>query len=128
MATVIGRLERRDFSRITLKRPARIESDAAQAACELADVSLRGALVKVSRAFPAQVGRHVTLVILLDHGAAAIRMRGTVAHRDDTTLGLRCAEVDLEGLGHLRRLLEVNLGEEALLHRELEALLAARAR
>lgn len=128
MATVIGKLERREFSRIALKRPARIETEAAQAACELQDLSLRGALVKVSKAFPAGVGRHATLVILLDHGAAAIRMRGTVVHRDDATLGLRCAEVDLEGLGHLRRLLEVNLGEERLLHRELEALLASRAR
>jgi hypothetical protein len=128
MATVMEKAERRDFSRIALKRPARVEADGAQAACELQDVSLRGALVRVSRTFAAPVGRPVTLVILLDHGAAAIRMRGTVAHRDDATLGLRCRDVDLEGLTHLRRILEVNLGEERLLHRELEALVASRSR
>jgi hypothetical protein len=128
MATVIAKVERRDFSRIALKRPARLETGGAQAACELQDVSLRGALVRVHRDFAAPAGRPATLVILLDHGAAAIRMRGTVAHRDDETLGLRCREVDLEGLTHLRRILEVNLGEERLLQRELEALLASRAR
>jgi len=128
MATVIAKLERRDFSRIALKRPARLEADGAQIACQLQDVSLRGALVRLPGAFAAAVGRPATLVILLDHGAAAIRMRGTVAHRDHDTLGLRCREVDLEGLTHLRRILEVNLGEERLLQRELEALLASRAR
>lgn len=128
MASVIAKLERRDFSRIALKRPARLEADGARSACELQDVSLRGALLRVPRAFAAPVGRAATLVILLDHGAAAIRMRGTVAHRDEETLGLRCREVDLEGLTHLRRILEVNLGEERLLQRELEALLASRAR
>jgi len=122
MATVMGNTERRDFSRIALRRPALLEADGQQATCELVDLSLRGALVKVSRGFAAPRGRAATLVILLSPATEPIRMRGTVAHRDAETLGLCCREVDLDGLAHLRRMLEVNLGEERLLQRELEAL------
>ncbi len=128
MAMVTGKVERRDFSRIALRRPALLESEGKQATGQVVDVSLRGALVKVSRGFAAPRGRAVALSIHLDAGDAVIRMRGTVAHRDEHTLGLSCREVELEGLTHLRRMLEVNLGEERLVRSELAALVASRAR
>jgi hypothetical protein len=40
---------------------------------------------------------------------------------------VRCRETDLEGIMHLRRLLEVNLADDRLLHRELGALIAAQS-
>jgi hypothetical protein len=128
MGRAVNRQERRDFSRIPLDRPARLEVDGTWLDCTLVDVSLRGALVRVPRA-PASVGagHACLLVILLDDGAAAIRMRGAVVHRAGPALGVRCRETDLEGIMHLRRLLEVNLADDRLLHRELGALIAAQS-
>ena len=37
-------------------------------------------------------------------------------------LGLRCVDIDLDSITHLRRLVELNLGETELLERELSAL------
>ena len=118
--------ERRRFSRITFHRPAELDLRRAQVKGELLDVSLKGALVQVPHGSDAEVGQPCALVIRLDAGDAAIRMAGVVAHRRGTLLGFRCDAIDLESIAHLRRLVELNLGDEALLHRELAALVEAR--
>ena len=127
MAKVTTSHERRQFSRIALHRPALIEVSGARTAAELLDISLRGALVHVPSSFGGAVGAPCTLTIRLDHGAAFIRMVGTIAHRDAQAVGLRCREVDLDSATHLRRVVEMNLGDERLLDRELSALVATRA-
>ena len=37
-------------------------------------------------------------------------------------LGFVCRHIDLDSISHLRRLVELNLGDESLLERELAAL------
>jgi len=124
MATMERTEERRDFSRIPLERRAQIEIDGARIPCALVDISLRGALVRVPHSLSVQVGRAAVLDVMLDDLAPWLRMRGVVAHRAGNALGLRCREVDQEGMAHLRRLLEMNLGDERMLRRELGALVA----
>ncbi len=116
--------ERRRFSRITFHRPAQLSVDAGQVICEVVDVSLKGALVQVPLSFKGGGGDHCSLLIRLDAGDAVIRMDGEVAHREGTFAGIRCTEIDLESIAHLRRLVELNLGDEAMLNRELSALVA----
>lgn len=118
--------ERRRFSRIPFHRPVRLDVGGGQATGELLDVSLKGALVEVPRGLDAPVGRPCSLAIRLDAGGAAIRMDGEIAHRRGMLLGVRCREIDLESIAHLRRLVELNTGDEELLHRELTALIAER--
>jgi hypothetical protein len=126
MAQVLTKTERREFSRIALHRPALIEVAGQATACELLDISLRGALIQAPPAFGAAVGAPCTLTIRLDHGAVTIRMEGTIAHRDSYCVGVRSRVVDLDSATHLRRVLELNLGDERLLERELTALIANR--
>ena len=126
MATVVTKEERRDFSRIALHRPATIEVGGIKVPCALVDISLCGALVRVPHTLLAVQEQSCTLVVKLDHGIETIRMRGVIAHRREDTIGIRCREVDLDGIAHLRRLLEVNLGDDVLLHRELAALVRRR--
>lgn len=118
--------ERRRFSRIAFHRPAELDLRRERVKGELLDVSLKGALVEVPHASEADVGQPCALVIRLDAGDSAIRMDGVVAHRRGMQLGFRCDSIDLESIAHLRRLVELNLGDEALLHRELAALVEAR--
>lgn len=114
--------ERRRFSRISFHRPAEIQAGPERASCELLDVSLRGALVDAPHDFRAAAGGACELTIWLDAGDVAIRMQGEIAHREGTQLGVRCTEIDLDSIAHLRRLVELNLGDEDLLRRELSAL------
>jgi hypothetical protein len=114
--------ERRRFSRITFHRPAQLASEAERASCELLDVSLKGALAEAPATYRGRVGQACALTIWLDAGDAIIRMDGEIAHREGAQVGIRCTGIDLESIAHLRRLVELNLGDEDLLHRELSAL------
>jgi hypothetical protein len=114
--------ERRRFSRIAFHRPAEIESLGETASCELLDVSLKGALVEVPATFVGPRGKPCVLTVRLDAGDALVRMEGEIIHREGATLGLRCTGIDLDSIAHLRRIVELNLGDEDLLHRELSAL------
>jgi hypothetical protein len=118
--------ERRRFSRIAFHRPAELESRGGRATCEVLDVSLKGALLEVPHGFRGESGHPCALTIRLDAGDAIIRMDGEIAHRAGRLVGVRCDEIDLESIAHLRRLVELNLGDDALLHRELAALVAER--
>ncbi len=118
--------ERRRFSRISFHRPADLDVRIGQGTCEVLDVSMKGALVEVPHGFPAHVGQQCTLTIHLDAGEAAIRMDGEIVHREGTQVGVRCTEIDLDSISHLRRLVELNLGDEDVLLRELSALVGRR--
>lgn len=114
--------ERRRFSRITFHRPAEIDALGERATCELLDVSLKGALVETPASFGGRKGQPCSLTIRLDPAEVTVRMDGEIVHREGATLGLRCTGIDLESIAHLRRIVELNLGDEELLHRELSAL------
>lgn len=127
MGTVERASERRDFSRIAFHRPAEFTVGGAAMRGELLDISLNGALLRVTGAPRFAVGEACALAVRLDRGDAVIRMAGEIAHDDGDALGVRCDEIDLDSIGHLRRLVEMNLGDERLLQRELSALLRRRA-
>jgi hypothetical protein len=118
--------ERRHFSRIVFHRPAELDARGERASCEVLDVSLKGALVEAPAWFGAGVGGPCTLTIRLDAGEVTIRMEGEIAHREGRQVGVRCREIDLDSIAHLRRLVELNVGDDELLHRELSSLVSRR--
>jgi hypothetical protein len=126
MGRTVTNQERRDFSRIALRRPATLDVRGAKACCELIDLSLRGALLRVPIALGAAVGQACVLTVQLDRGFNVIRMAGTIVHAGEGTVGVRCREIDLDSIAHLRRLVEMNLGDDRLLRREWSALVSRR--
>lgn len=114
---------RRRFSRIPFQSQARLFLPDGEHAVEVLDLSLQGALITPTAAMYVTVGSNGTLKIRLDDAGAAIRMGVTVVHHMGNYYGLACREIDLDSVTHLRRLVELNLGDEALAEREL-ALLA----
>lgn len=58
-------------------------------------------------------------------GDIVIAMAGELAHVEGDHAGVLCRSIDLESITHLRRLIEVNLGDPAASERELKALIAA---
>jgi len=45
-----------------------------------------------------------------------------IAHITDGHVGISCELIDIDGISHLKRLLELNLGDSDLVYRELEQL------
>jgi len=107
-ATALG-IEQRRFSRIPLHCPGVFQSSGRKTRCEVVDVSLRGVRLQVPADTVAEEGQLCVAILQLDSGAATLRMRGAVAHRSGEVLAVRCHEMDLDSLAHLRRILELNL-------------------
>lgn len=121
--------QRRRFARIFFDARASLRTDALFCTAHLLDLSLRGALVEAPSNFTPAIGDRCHFELKLGDEAATIDMETTIAHRENVDghqrVGLHCHEMDLDSVTHLRRLVELNLGSDALLHRELAALAAS---
>jgi len=113
---------RRQFSRILFATEAELLTPNGKFPVSVIDMSLKGALIQPGPSTYVQIGTPCTLTLHLAEGSALIRMQVTVVHHESQHLGLACREIDLDSMTHLRRLVELNLGNEALLQRELSSL------
>lgn len=116
--------ERRHYSRIAFHAPAQLILPDGSIDVVIVDLSLKGALVRLPADMQAQEGAPCTLRVRLDEMGDSIRMETKVTHAEGRYVGLSCHTIDLDSVTHLRRLVELNLGSEELLERELSALLA----
>lgn len=116
--------KQRRFARIPFRGPAVLEVGPTKTECMLLDVSLKGALVEVPAALNAKSGDACSVLIRLGTGDAHVTMVGEVVHVTGNHVGVACNEMDLDSAAHLRRLVELNLGDEALLEREIAALVS----
>jgi hypothetical protein len=114
--------EKRIFSRITFDASVRMTDARGEWQSSLQDISLKGALVKIPSGWQGKPGDKCRLRIILLGGDAEIDMEAAVAHIETNSVGFRCEGIDSDSAAHLRRLIELNLGDEALLDRELAAL------
>jgi len=111
--------EQRRFKRIPFDMPGRIVSTST---VRVIDVSLKGALIVKPPKWKGTRGDTISIEIPLDSGESVIRMDTRVAHIEAERIGLVCEHIDLDSITHLRRLVELNLGDDELLHRELAEL------
>ena len=84
-------------------------------------------LLQLPEGGSAQVGMPCLVKLPLgDQGAdVSIAMAGELAHVQGAQAGVLCRSIDLESITHLRRLIEVNLGDPTASERELKALIAS---
>lgn len=114
---------RRKFSRIPFQAEASLFLPDGEHVVDVLDLSLKGALIHPNTPMFVTIGSNCTLKIRLDNAGASIRMEATIVHHMANYYGLSCRDIDLDSVTHLRRLVELNLGDEALADREF-ALLA----
>ena len=117
--------ERRRFSRIPFHVEANIQSESGEVYlnCEVVDVSLNGLLIAKPANWIGKDSEQHKVALLLENGLTVINMEAAVAHIDESSVGFICEHIDLASISHLKRLVELNLGDEDLLQRELSALI-----
>lgn len=113
--------ERRRFTRIPYQAAARLELGGEHWQVRLLDISLNGALVSRPETLDPRPGTPCRIEISLA-GGGMIRMHARVAHAEGARIGLEREHIDIDSITHLRRLVELNLGDPALLERELHEL------
>ncbi len=112
----------RRFTRFPLDAVVQIRHGSVQWEARLLDISLNGALLTVPHDWNGSPGDAVELAMHIADSAVVIRMEAEVAHQGPGYVGFRCRRIDLDSIEHLRRLVELNLGDPARLNRELHAL------
>lgn len=116
--------ERRPFSRIHFNAPAEVSQGALVVDAEVLDISLKGALLAVPDNTAFDINSSLYLDIRLS-GSVDIAMQGRIAHREPGRIGVACETIGLESIQHLRRLVELNVGDPAIMERELSELIHA---
>ena len=115
--------EKRVFQRIFFKSAVEITTPDQSFSTELIDLSLNGALIQLPSDWVPVMNQDVKLEIHLSDGETTISMEATITHIEEHQVGLKRNHIDMESISHLRRLVELNLGDDELLHRELEHLI-----
>jgi hypothetical protein len=118
--------ERRHHSRIAFHTPATLVFPDRALELVVLDISLKGALVRLPEETAIEAGAICMLHVRLNETGMndQISMEARVAHCEGRSAGLLCVSIDLDSVTHLRRLVELNLGDPELLNRELSALIA----
>ena len=115
--------DKRRFTRLPFEGTCDVDVAGICFTAPMLDLSLKGLLVEVTsdqRLSPGDEGR---VSIQFPDTALKIDMIVAVSHVSETYVGFQCTQIDIDGISHLKRLVELNLGDDKLLDRELEALL-----
>ncbi|MEQ1619981.1 MAG: PilZ domain-containing protein [Methylococcales bacterium] len=113
--------DNRQFHRVLYKADATLNSDTKTWLCEVVDLSLKGCLLSFDFAWKEELEKSYTLNLELSE-LYQIQMQVSSAHTLGNQVGFRCDHIDLDSISQLKRLVELNLGDHALLERDLQAL------
>lgn len=121
MANQTPQNERRHYQRIPFIAEVIMSNDDQEWSCVLLDISLKGMLVVSPGDITPDDQKDYDIELVLGEDAT-IRMAAKISHVNHDQWGMQWTNIDLEGLTHLRRLLELNLADPEEMHRELAEL------
>jgi len=113
--------ERRRFQRFNFEGTVRLYSGSAMWETKLVDVSLKGVLIERPVDWSGKIGGGYRMDLRINN-SVIISMGVSIAHIMPHRLGCRWEKIDLHSFAQLKRLIALNLGDPALLNRELSAL------
>ena len=115
--------ERRRFSRIDFDARVEIAQGDKNWQAQLLDISLKGLLLAKMGPYQLQPTTPILVKIILSD-QTSIAMSAQVVHQTLEQLHLACVTIDIDSISHLRRLIELNIGDTSAAERELSELLA----
>ena len=113
---------RRQFTRILFSIKAELNVEDSIYPVSIHDISLNGALVTTTKLEQHLKGKLGTLQFFLSDNESEVTMHIAVVHEKDDEIGLQCNAIDIDSVTHLRRLVELNLGDSEQLDKELDQL------
>lgn len=111
-------MEKRQFTRVAFDAPVTVQQSGNSWQTTVLDLSLKGILLKNTPQYPINPDKPLLVTVALAEDCD-ISMSAHWVHGDGGHTGLRCDSIDLDSITHLRRLVELNLGDETVLEREL---------
>ena len=114
--------DRRRFKRIAFDARAELSQGSQRWPVQLLDLSLKGMLIQRPEPWLGDASQPFQADIHLGVDAQ-VKMDVQLTHDDHGQLGFVCLHIGLESIEHLRRLVELNLGDPEELERALRALI-----
>lgn len=114
--------ERRQFSRVPFDAHVLLTQEGKEYRAQLQDISLNGVLITTPADYHLRTDMPCTLQVVLSD-SALITMQVTLVHSSSDFLGFHCTSIDMDSIVHLRRLIEINLGDTQASERVLAELL-----
>lgn len=115
--------ENRRFSRIPFHTSSLLRHGNQEVSTDLLDISLKGALVRKHTSWTPTQGDADQLTLQLGSSEFVIRADVELMHVGEDCLGYRFKMLDLDSIIHLRRLMELNMGDATLVERELHQMM-----
>ena len=115
--------DNRRFSRVQFFIGAELKADSKDYAVQIIDLSLNGVMIEVPYDCHLEIEQDCTLTIPLNNGELIVEMAAYIKHIKDNKVGLSIHHIDLESIQHLKRIIELNLGDCSSLDRELDELI-----
>ncbi|GHE81459.1 PilZ domain-containing protein [Thalassotalea profundi] len=116
---------RRQFTRILFSINASLEVEEQHYPVKIHDISLNGALVSRPETENTLLKKLGVLRFVLSESEVDVEMHIAVVHQEGDEIGLRCNAIDIDSISYLKRLIELNLGDESQLNKELSQLTKA---
>lgn len=113
--------ERRIYNRIPFTAEILMQCGTQEWSCNLLDISLKGMLVEPPENIEIDLTNPCGMALFLGEDIS-IHARVTITHSSNSNWGLKWLQIDVASLQHLRRLIELNTNNPAMLTRELSDL------
>jgi hypothetical protein len=114
--------ERRQFTRFPFDGKISFSHDGTEYNAALVDISLKGALITLDEEWLHGRADDIDFSLLIHEQSIEIKFQGNIVHIEGKQVGVSCEHIDIESASHLKRLVELNLGDSLLLARELSAM------
>ena len=110
---------RRNFSRVKFNSKAYLNYNNSHEQVDLVDISLKGALVSFQNPMDIGSDSPCTFELHLSDSEIVMNISAIIVYKRDDNLGLKFNNIDLESMIHLRRLVELNVGNPDQIQKEL---------
>jgi hypothetical protein len=118
-------MERRRFSRIPFQAEAEVTLLGNTYNATLLDLSLKGILLNLPQSILVEPQSQIKVAFQLPQSDVAIAIDTVLVKQTDHQLHCKVTQIDVDSLSHIKRLIELNLADEALLEREIGQLIEA---
>ncbi|KII77419.1 PilZ domain-containing protein [Vibrio renipiscarius] len=115
-------IERRRFSRIVYQALAVVTQDNIQVNANLNDLSLHGLLLDCSNHTSLDPLNPISVQFQLLDSDITIQLTGKIVETVQSQVRITIEQIDIDSISHIKRMVELNVGDDELLHREIEHL------
>lgn len=120
--------QKRHFTRVPFDADVRLVKQGGEAwDSRLYDISLKGALIAAPNGWRAEVGDEFLLEVFLAGEDIKIDMNVSLVHLNNGRAGFHCEFIDIDSISHLHRLMELNMGDEKQLEREISEMVGIKS-